>query len=134
MPMSCLVGYIKNDGCLEMRLSFVVRKYLKNAFLHDLVLVSLEYGAVYMAFLDSDVEEESQSTRMVVRMLRFSRLLKVGRLGRLGRRLLARIKSPVSLALVRAFVRVIGIVVFCHISACLLYLVQNRTSVEHMSE
>merc|ERR1712032_718652 len=91
---SCRVGYIKDDGVVEMHLWKIMVRYLKSWFLFDLFIVSTEWLTTGMAMFghrDTSVLDGLALTRVgkmvrVTRIIRAVRLLRIPKLVKIIRR------------------------------------------------
>jgi hypothetical protein len=121
MPVSCFKGFITRYGDLEMTFRKVAKQYLRYNFTVDFFLIIIEYVNFLMWQFKAD--EDVATTGRFLRMLRFSRLLKVGKIRRLLARLLGQVSSTSVLAVIYNFGELLLIVYMCHAGACIWYLI-----------
>eukprot|EP00971_Amphidinium_carterae_P186788 3707813-Amphidinium_carterae.2 len=81
LPISFFKGYITERGELEMKLSRVVRKYVRSGLPLDISLLSVEY-TTFALILSLPDGRAARATRFL-RMLRYTKSLKIGKMRRL---------------------------------------------------
>jgi len=123
LPISFFKGYITERGELEMKLSRVVRKYVRSGLPLDISLLSVEY-TTFALILSLPDGRAARATRFL-RMLRYTKSLKIGKMRRLIRRILARVKSPAKLTIFSTFGRLMCLLGLCHIGACAWFQVSK---------
>jgi len=124
IPLSLFKGYITQLGDVETRFGKTALEYVRSSLVLDVVLLAIEYMNFVLWRLEAG-EELPRASRFV-RVMRFSRMLKVWKMRRLLRTALAQVSSPSTLNVIYNSGQLVLIFVMCHVSACIWYVLGER--------
>jgi len=119
---TCITGYFKTDGALEMRPKHVLRHYLRTWLVFDLLIVAADWvEAMLVSSLEVlSVGRLSRAAR-TMRLLRLIRLARVLKLGGLLSSLTERILSERFVLILQIAKSTAMVVVYTHVIACLWF-------------
>lgn len=116
MPLSFITGFVTWDGEVELRFLKCAAHYAKTRFIWDLSLLTIEWVNFSIQTFASSAEFTSSGR--LLRIMRFSRLIKVGKMQRIMQTLLQRVRSNVMLTAIGIIKAIICLVLSCHLFAC----------------
>eukprot|EP00928_Gymnodinium_smaydae_P052339 TRINITY_DN3615_c0_g1_i5.p1 TRINITY_DN3615_c0_g1~~TRINITY_DN3615_c0_g1_i5.p1 ORF type:complete len:957 (+),score=213.85 TRINITY_DN3615_c0_g1_i5:116-2986(+) len=123
MAVSCMTGYVRSNGVIEVRVPKIIVKYARSWFLVDLVIVSSDWMEVFL----SGSEDNNLSmvrfgkTSRAVRIIRMLRLVRLFRVRELFMLVMERVRSERLIILAHIFQLMLALVAWSHMTACLWY-------------
>mmetsp|Transcript_161406 Transcript_161406/g.286264 ORF Transcript_161406/g.286264 Transcript_161406/m.286264 type:complete len:779 (-) Transcript_161406:206-2542(-) len=122
-------------GVLTTKRSQIAKKYLKNMFFPDLLLVLTEWVAFVASFMVDDNNSSFQNVNFfrILKVLRFAKVIRIIKLEQVISELLVRVNSTYLLLVMRPIFLIVGLLFFNHVIACFWYGLGNLDSTGWLS-
>lgn len=127
LPLSFLTGYIRSDGGTETHFPKIAKRYCKTWLLPDIVVVGSDWLELMMTGIGTGLEyARLGKASRVFRVLRLIRLMRLIKMGQVIRLMQERLFSEIWVIGSEIVKRMVIILSFEHLCACIWYGIGDR--------